>query len=251
MRKTGIACALLFSLLVLGVSCTKQTIDYSDLASKGAYGQILSESSKRFAQDHSLIDLLWMARSYHESGYADEASQALELYFALAYERQIDLEARRLALQIPFFREAAEQGRVLDELGELDDALATSYYQALLAKGSEAEANDVFARYLSETIAPYTYAEILLRTQAEFSLLLPVLNKLSDEDVVLVMAGASLLENEPERAASLAAITQLLEEQNLEEATRQLLYETLWRLYSQADMRVLANKYRSLAQRVQ
>ena len=124
------AALLLFSFVLL-TGCAKEGPRYDQLSERGEWETIVTESRERFAKDHQLNDLYWLSRSQYETGQMSLATRSMALYFALAPEGEITGEARILALFLPACGHAVEQGRILEQQGEMDSTLAQRYYQSL------------------------------------------------------------------------------------------------------------------------
>lgn len=247
MRTMHRAAILLFSFILL-TGCAKEGPRYDQLAERGQWETIAVESRERFSKDHQLNDLYWLSRSQYETGQQNLATRSLALYFALAREGEIAIEARTLALFLPECGHAVEQGRILEELALMDSNLAQPYYQSLLSDGLTAEANRVFAAYLSHTIDPLSFARLLVRSKAAADDVGNALDRLTSGEAISLLWEASQLEQSAEMAASLAALAARREQDEIAENDRLLLYGALSRFYQMADQRVLANKYRSLSQ---
>lgn len=247
MRTMCRAALLLFSFVLL-TGCAKEGPRYDQLSERGEWETIVTESRERFAKDHQLNDLYWLSRSQYETGQMSLATRAMALYFALAPEGEITSEARILALFLPACGHAVEQGRILEQQGEMDSTLAQRYYQSLLSDGLVEEANRVFAAYLGDTIDALSFARLLVRSQAAADDVGKALGRLTSSEAISLLWEASQLEQSAEMAASLAALAAQWEQHEIGENDRLLLYGALSRFYQMADQRVLANKYRSLSQ---
>ncbi len=241
------AALLLFSLCMLA-GCAKEGPRYRSLAERGQWETILTVSRERFATDYELSDLYWLSRAQYETGQHNLAGRSIALYFALACEDEITVEARKLALLASQSGHAVEQGKILEELSLMDGTLAEAYYRSLLAAGMVEEANRVFAGYLSHTIDALSFARLLVRSQAASEELAKALERLSVQEAIALLWEAAQQDRDGEAAASLAALAAHYENRAMEEPDRLLLYSAMSRFYQMADQRVLANKYRSLSQ---
>jgi hypothetical protein len=248
MRVEQIATLILLSFLLLASSCNGDEPRYATLGESGQWERVLQVSSERFGQEHQVEDLYWMARAHYEQREVNLAQRAINLYFALAYETEITVEARRLAVLLPEGTHAVEQGRILEERDLMESALAPSYYQALMTAGMQGEANRIFIDYLSDTLEARPYAQLLIRSHAQSEMIDRALAALDEGEAIALLWEAAQLEQEKEESAALAAVAARYEHHTLSEADRLLLYAALSRFYTMANLRVLANKYRSLSQ---
>ncbi|MDX9915693.1 MAG: hypothetical protein RBS49_07340 [Sphaerochaeta sp.] len=248
MRAEQSAILILLSFLLLFSSCNGDEPRYATLGESGQWERVLQVSSERFEQEHQVEDLYWMARARYERREINLAQRTINLYFALAYEAEITVEARRLAVLLPEGTHAIEQGRILEERDLMDSALAPSYYQALMTAGMQGEANRIFIHYLSDTLEARSYAQLLIRSHAQSEMIERALDALDEGEAIALLWEAAQLEQEKSDATLLAAVAARYESRSLSDADRLLLYAALSRFYTMADVRVLANKYRSLSQ---
>lgn len=248
MRVEYYATVLLLSFFLLLAGCKAEQPRYVTLAEGGQWERVLEISGERFRSGHQVEDLYWIARAHHETAQHSLAQQAIDLYFALAYEGEITVPARRLAVVVSDGRYAIEQGRILEEMGMMDSSLAPSYYQALMQGGRQGEANRVFVRYLGETLEARAYAQLLIRSHADSAVIAPALAKLEAHEAIALLWEAAQMEHDRDGSGSLAALGAEYEKLILTGEDRLLLYGALSRLYAMADLRVLSNKYRSLSQ---
>lgn len=248
MRTEYYVTLLLLSFFLLLAGCKGKEESYTTLGESGQWEQVLQISGDRFSSEHRIEDLYWMARAHWEQGQVHLGKQAITLYYALAYEEEITVEARRLAILLLDGPRAIEEGRILEEQGQMDGLIAASYYEALMSQGLEGEANRIFVRYLSDTLDPRSYAQLLLRTNAESEVVWQALSPLDDSDAIALLWEAAQVEREGDYSASLAAVAAGYEQRSLSSSDRLLLYAALSRFYAMADLRVLSNKYRSLSQ---
>ncbi|HZJ87842.1 MAG TPA: hypothetical protein VFC80_01670 [Sphaerochaeta sp.] len=248
MRKTCAIYTLLFSLYVLSFSsCKKSESPYVELVAQNQWSDVLSVAQERFAASYGSLDLYYLARGSYETGDYDLALEATELYFLLTDEQDIIYPARALALQLPHYSERCEQGRILAEADMLTTGLAGAYYQALLSEGRTEEANAIFARHLVDTVDAPGYATLLLQDGSSLDLLLPALGALEDQERIRLIREAPIERYSPTVALAIAEFLEQTAHSMLSPELHYLRYESLWRLYSRAEMRVLANKYRSLS----
>lgn len=248
MRAEYYAILLLLFFSLLYPSCKADEPRYDALAEGGQWERVIQTGSERFAKEGRVDDLYWIARAHYERKQGSLAQRAIDLYFALAYEGEITIEARRLALLLPDSTHAIEQGRILEEQGMMDSSLAAAYYQAFMKAGMESEANRIFVHYLGDTLKPRAYAQLLIRSHADGEATGRALSALEDGEAIALLWEVAQMDLQIDASASLATVAAVYEQHPLTQTDRLLLYAALSRLYAMADMRVLSNKYRSLSQ---
>lgn len=247
MRTMKRATFLLLAALLLS-SCSSGQGRYESMAERGQWQQILELAQKNFERRAGLEDLYWMAMAHRQGQQTSLGRRAIELYFALAHEEEITVEARRLALELGEDTLALEQGRFLYEHDLLDSQNAQAYYRSLIAFGMVDEANQIFITYLSASLSPQAYARLLIQSRASASQIEKALEGLDHSVAVALLWERAQDEIGQQESAALSVIAAGYEGVSLNDEDRLLLYAALHRFYQMADLRVLANKYRLLSQ---
>jgi hypothetical protein len=249
MMMRGTLALLLFSfLLVFSTGCNRENTTYGELVQRGEYQAILDRATRSLAKQVDAGDLYWLALAHYGLGNEEEAAQTLTLHFALLGDhREPSAGAQTLAVLLPDPDLAIRWGRVLEAEGRMEETTALSFYRALLSRGLKEEANSVFATYLRDTVDPLSYAQALIDSDADPALIRRAFEVLELPKQVDLLIRASERANTLERALHLLPIADEVEALNLDSGDRIRLYSAMATLYGQADLRVQANKYRSLA----
>lgn len=253
MKKTRLWKLLLFSFFLASLlsSCGKEIPSLQVLAQQGEWYTLYRVAKKDFRETYRSGSLYYLALAQAERGDSASALQSLDLYQEIAGEEGASMAARNLML-ILADREGnaelvVEQAAFLDEVGALGTQGAIAYYQALMALGRSQEAAMVFATYLRQQLDDREYALLLLEAEAPLGQIRDALGDLENGEAVSLLA--TLASQLPSKAwaQTLVPLAQEYEQADLTSQERQMLYASLATLCTQADFRVLANKYQTLS----
>lgn len=252
MRRSMKITMLLFSFFMLTVSCSRGSSSLESLAMKGEYRRLLDKSQAEFARTYSKASLYYQALAQHQLGMGEQSGRSLELYLAMFGEDQISEAAAKLAVVVGSQTNRAElvrsMGLWLEKRQLLDSVLAKPVYEALLKENRLIEAHAIFTTHLRSTLDAKEYASILINADAEFLLVKEALEDMDAQSIVELLAIASQRPLDVESASRYLNFAISFESARLPVSSRRQLYMSLARFASQADQRVLINKYQSLAQ---
>ena len=252
MMRTRYCTLLLFSFCLLFASCHKPESNLEELALQGRYELLESAASLDFSRTYQKSSLYYAALAQERLGKVKEAAFSLKLYLALAGAQGSSEAAKTLAVLVGNRAGDAElvidMGMLLEEQHALDETTAKELYQALLATKRTEDAHRVFSTYLKGTLDGLGYAKVLIEAQASFSLVKEALDALPIEDAVNLLLSVSGTDLVMQRSYDYYSYAITYESRSLDGKQRKALYSSLARFASQADLRVQANKYQSLAQ---
>nr|WP_319474837.1 hypothetical protein [uncultured Sphaerochaeta sp.] len=254
MKKTRLWKLLLFSffLALLFFSCAKDASSLQELAQQGEWDALYRSAEKDFSETYRSGSLYYLALAQAELGENETALESLALYQEITGEEGPSMAARNLML-ILADREGkvelvVEQATFLDEAGFLGTQGARAYYQALMALGRSQEAAMVFATYLRQQLGDREYALLLLEAEAPLGQIRAAFGELENGETVSLLANIASWHLSKAWAQTLVPLAQEYEQADLTSQERQMLYASLAKLCTQADFRVLANKYQTLSQ---
>ncbi|MBJ2356196.1 hypothetical protein [Sphaerochaeta sp. S2] len=253
MKKTRLWKLLLFSffLVLLSSSCVKDASSLQELAQQGEWDTLYHAAKKDFRETYRSGSLYYLALAQAERGDNKSALQSLDLYQEITGEEGASIAARNLMLiladRIGNAVLVVEQATFLDEAGALGIQGARAYYQALMALGRSQEAAMVFATYLRQQLDGSEYALLLLEAEAPLGQIRDALGELEDGEAVSLLATIASRLPSKAWAQTLVPLAQEYEQADLTPQERQMLYASLATLCTQADFRVLANKYQTLS----
>lgn len=243
---------LLFSFCLLFVSCGKAEVSLEDLALQGKYEQLLDAAQSDFSRTYHKSSLYYMALAQERLGEVKESAESLALYLALAGKQGSSPAARKLAVLVGNRADqpdlVIEMAQLLEEQNQLDETTAKELYQAFLAKGRTEDAHRVFSSYLKGTLDKVAYAQVLIDAHASIALIEEALLSLTKEEAIQMLHSSSTQSMDAQRAYDYYVFAVSYESMQLDDPQKRLLYAALARFASQADLRVQANKYQSLAQ---
>ncbi|MBG0766201.1 MAG: hypothetical protein PWP25_372 [Sphaerochaeta sp.] len=254
MKKTQWWKLLLFSffLVLLLSSCAEDTPLLQELAQHGEWDALYHAAKKDFSETYRSGSLYYIALAQTERGDDASALRSLELYQEMTGESGASIAARNLMLILAERTGNAEmvvqQAVLLDEMGVLGTQGAKAYYQALMTLGHDKEAGLVFATHLREQLNRSEYALLLLEAEAPLEKVRDALGELENGEVVSLFATVASRQPSSTWAQTLVSLAQEYEQVELTPQERQVLYASLATLCTQADFRVLANKYQTLSQ---
>lgn len=252
MMRTRYCTLLLFSFCLLFVGCQKPESNLEELALQGKFELLERIASDDFSRTYQKSSLFYVALAQERQGNVQEAALSLRLYLALAGTQGSSEAAKNLAVLVGNRAGDSalviEMGLLLEEQQALNETTAKELYQALLADKRIEDAHRVFSTYLKGTLDGLSYAKVLIEAQASFSLVMQALDALPIGDAVNLLLSVSSTELGMQRSFDYYSYAITYERKNLDEKQKQVLYASLARFASQADLRVQANKYQSLAQ---
>ena len=252
MMRTRMWPLLLFSFLLFA-GCSKTELDVGELAVNGQYERLLEISKAQFSKDYQSSSLYYLALAQARTGRTEQAYHSLILYDYMTDPRLQSTASLQLmvetAMRMGDFQIAAERSQRLEKNNQLDSVTAQMYYQALLQLNQEQQAGRVFTTYLRHTIDEVTYAKLLIGSDAEIDIIKLALDDIDELSMVLsLLQLVSQRNNSQQRAMLLFEFAINYEKRFTDPIQLKQIYEVLSVLAQQADLRVQANKYRSLAQ---
>ncbi len=251
MMRSRYCTLLLFSFCLVFAGCRKNGPSLDQLALQGDFGKLERAASDDFSATYQKSSLYYVALAQERLGKLKEAAASLHLYLAMTGKQGASAAAAQLAVllgnRVGDAELVIDMGLLLEEKQALDEWTAKELYQALLSRTRTDDAHRIFTTYLKETIDSFAYATVLVEAKASFSLVKQALSSLTDEHVVTLLQYASSMQNDVQRAYDYFMFALLYENRILDGTMKKKLYTALARFASQADQRVQANKYQSLA----
>ncbi len=254
MNKSRMWMILLFSFFIpilLG-SCSKKPVSLQELALQGLYTDLYVAAKEDFSTTYRSSSLYYLALAQSRTGNVKDAFASMELYMVLVGETEASLASRLLMIQLAVQQNQNQivirEASYLEKNKQLDEQNATWYYQALVTLGNVKEANRVFITYLKDQMDKTEYARLLLDTEASIGEISKAFSSLSVADVISMFDEVSQQSHSIEWANELVSFAQTYEKLTSNETEAKRLYKALANLCLQANLRVLANKYTSLAQ---
>jgi len=242
---------LLFSFCLLLTGCSKGVSSLDQLAIQGDFERLERVAREDFSRTYQKSSLYYVALAQERLGKLEEAHASLHLYLAMAGREGTSVSAAKLAVllgnRVADGALVIEMGLLLEEEEALDEATAKQLYQALLGARRTGDAHRIFTSYLQGSMDGPAYAKVLVESNASFSLIKEAFASLTDEQAVTLFLLASLLPNDVQRAYDYFSYAAMFESKDLDATMKKNLYTALARFASQADQRVQANKYQSLA----
>ena len=255
MQRKYVLAYMLFSLslFLFFVSCfSPSSGELSKLASEQRYAELAKKTEAMLARRITSEPLYYRSLALQASE-PEEAFHLLNLYFAMAKGDDQHVEGAHrlmttLSLETKAVPKLIRSARWLEERSLLSRAEAGPYYQGLLLAGEGEEATRVFAQYLKDTIDPYTYAEMLLRSSLSEEKLTEAFAVLSFHERLTLLQRAASDRVNPEKATLLLELAIPLEQAFEDSPYLGQVYRLLEILYGYADLRVQGRKYSTLAQ---
>ena len=252
MLRTRMWPILLFSLLFF--SCTKMQPSMVALAESGQYEKLLEVSRNQFPKDYQPSSLYYLALAQARTNRMEQAYHSLLLYDQMVVPSQRSDASLLLMIQVAInmqdYEIVSEKAQALGKKNLLDTQSARWYHDALLKLGKQQQADTVLMTYLRHTLDLQEYQRRLFRTDTSIDVLRQVLDGIEDlDEIIALLQIASRQDNTQERAQVLFSLANTYETQAMHPSQMKTLYEILMNLAEQANLRVQANKYRTLAQR--
>jgi len=251
MMRSRYCTLLLFSFCLLFAGCRKNGPSLDQLALQGDFEKLERAASDDFSATYQKSSLYYVALAQERLGKLKEAASSLHLYLAMTGKQGASAAAAQLAVllgnRVGDAELVIDMGLLLEEKQALDERTAKELYQALLSRTRTDDAHRIFTTYLKETIDSFAYATVLVEAKASFSLVKQAFSSLSDEHAVTLLQYASSMENGVQHAYDYFVFALSYENRILDGTMKKNLYTALARFASQADQRVQANKYQSLA----
>jgi len=242
---------LLFSFCLLLAGCRKGEPSLDQLAMQGDYERLERVAREDFSHTYQKGSLYYVALAQERLGKIEEAHASLRLYLAMAGRQGTSVSAAKLAVllgnRVADGALVIEMGLLLEEQKALDEATAKELYQALLGAKRTEDAHRIFTTYLQGSLDGLAYAKVLVESNTSFSLIKEAFTSLTDEQAVNLLLFASLLQHDVQRAYDYFSYAATFESKVRDATMKKNLYTALARFASQADQRVQANKYQSLA----
>ena len=244
---------LLFSLFVFFIGCKKDVgQELENSFARKDYAGTVKTAQTLLKNSVQAEYLFWEAKANDALGNTADAYRELSLYLAMIDHEVVSWrDAHELMCRIGFqqkqYQRVIESAGILEQSGWLGGELPQYYYQALVATNQADKANQVFKRYLKDTVDAYQYALLLVTAKASIETLFEAFLGLTADEQLALLEFAASDTVRPDYAKGLLKLAVPLEKSYTDSVGLKRVYLVLEKLYGYADQRVLQRKYETLA----
>lgn len=253
-RKRILAYKLLsFFLICTLISCSaQQDKELAKLAQKGNYQELSRRTSALLQQSVRPTVLYYRALALYEQGLDEQAYFVLKLFLSTSDTQDTYLSKAHemiltLALQRDDLSTVLSSARYLEEHGILHAEGAQAYYQALTLTEQDSEAFRIFEQYLKDTISPFDYAEMIVRSSHDWDTITAAVGLLTKDEQLSLLQNITSDTVRFDSVATLLSLATPLEQAFSGQERLGEVYRLLRDLYGLSDMRVQQRKYSTLS----